>query len=111
MPETEPSCQLTPEEEVLLQRHIRFYRDLETGQRKPATEAQRRFVEVTLGHAAAESMHERAYVKHMRLRTARHESTRNEHIHNPEDGPTEEWFSRDDWRKLRRRQLGDMRRD
>jgi hypothetical protein len=79
---------------------MRFYRALETGQRKPTTKAQQHFVDVTLGHAPAETIHEKAYVKHMRLRTARREATRTETIHNPEDGPTADWFSREDWYRL-----------
>jgi hypothetical protein len=62
MPET-----LTPEEQQLLDKYMSFYRDLETGRRQPETEEQKHFVRVILGQAAAETPHEIAYAKYMRM--------------------------------------------
>jgi len=103
------SCELSPEEEGLLKKHIDFYRDLETGRRQPTTQAQEHFVRVTRGLEAAETVHERAYAKHMRLRAQQRAAERSENPPDPADGPTPEWFSRDDWYRSRGRQRGDMR--
>jgi len=59
---------LTAEEQQLLDKYIPFYRDLETGRREPETEEQKHFVRVTLGQAVAETPHEMAYAKYMRIR-------------------------------------------
>jgi len=109
MSEVASLCELTPQEEALLERHMDFYRSLETGQRKPTTEAQEHFVRVSRALAAAETIHELAYVKHMSLRAAQRAAKRAESEHDSEDGPKAEWFSREDWYKLRGRQRGDMR--
>ena len=58
-----------PEEEDLLKRYLRFYRQLESGERRPATPAQARFAEVCGGRAVAETPHEKVYAKYMRLRS------------------------------------------
>ena len=109
MSDTDDSCELNPDEEKLLVEHMVFYRDLETGQRQPRTKAQEHFVQVTRGLAAAETIHERAYAKHMRLRAERRAAKRSESSRDSADGPTPEWFSREDWYRLRGRQRGDMR--
>lgn len=109
MSDVDHSYELTPQEEDLLRRHMEFYRALETGRRKPVTEAQKHFVNVTIGHAAAETVHEIAYVKHMRLRAVHREAADTQTSHDPADGPTEGWFSREDWYRLRGRQRSDMR--
>ena len=57
------------DERLLLRRHLRFYRSLETGKRAPVTDAQRRFVEVCHGRAVAANEHEMVYAKYMRLRS------------------------------------------
>ena len=111
MPESENICALSPEEERLLGANMSFCRDLETGQRRPTTEAQEHFVRVTRGLAIAMTSIEKAYAKHMRLRAARRAANRSERSHDPADGPTSEWFPREDWYKLRGRQRGDMRDD
>jgi uncharacterized protein YifE (UPF0438 family) len=59
---------LSEEERTLLRRYLWFYRSLESGRRVPTTEAQRDFVAVCSGLAAAETPHEMAYAKYMRLR-------------------------------------------
>jgi uncharacterized protein YifE (UPF0438 family) len=81
---------------------MKFYRALETGKIKPTTPAQERFVRMTRGQAGAETIHEKAYAKHMRLRALQRPAASKEEPHDPEDGPTDEWFTRDDWKKLRR---------
>lgn len=102
---------LSSEEEKLLTKHMDFYRALETGQRQPMTEAQEHFVRVTRGLAAAETIDERAYAKHMKLRAAQRAAIRSENPHDQADGPTPEWFSNEDWYRLRGRQRNDMRDD
>lgn len=93
---------MSPEEEGLLRKHMTFYRDLETGRRRPRSPAQQHFVLVTLGRAAAETLHEKAYVKHMRLRAQQREAGGEKSVRDPADGPTPEWFTRESWYALRR---------
>jgi uncharacterized protein YifE (UPF0438 family) len=107
MPESDDAPVLTDEEEQLLTRYMKFYRALEIGERNPTTPAQERFVRVTLGQAGAETIHEKAYAKHMRLRALHRQAAGHEDPHDPENGPTEEWFTRADWKKLRAQQLSD----
>ena len=109
MSDPDSSFALGPEEEKLLTKNMEFYRALETGLRQPTTEAQRHFVRVIRGLAPAETEDERAYVKHMRLRAEQRAARQHEDPHDPSAGPTPEWFSREDWYKLRGRQRGDMR--
>ena len=54
---------LTDKEQALIKRHLRFYKDLDTGNREPTTPEQRRFVKVCRGQAAPKSEHEIAYMK------------------------------------------------
>lgn len=103
------SIALTPEEESLIAKHLPFYRSLASQERKPATPAQDHFVSVTLGQTAAETPHEIAYMKYRRLQklTPHDESAT---LRDPElDGPTDGWFTRDDWKKSRGRQRWDGR--
>ena len=81
---TDPALALSGEERALLQRYLPFYRALETGRRTPLTRAQEHFVAVCEGRETAETQHELAYVKYMRLR--------------PKPGPSwrEDWHSRFD---------------
>ena len=111
MPEADNSSILSSEEKKLLAKHMGFYRALETGQRQPTTEAQEHFIRVTRGIAAAKSIHEKAYTKHMQLRSAQRAAIHSESPHDPVDGPTPEWFSNEDWYRLRGRQFNDMRGD
>ncbi len=55
---------ITDDEQVLLDRYLWFYQALASGQRLPATDAQRHFVDVSAGKATAETVHEIAYLKH-----------------------------------------------
>ena len=106
------SVELTDEERALLERYFGFYEDLESGARVPTTEAQKHFVEVTRGKARAETVHEMAYAKHMRLRAQDQEyryAQREESLEHLE-AHREEWFSREDHRKLRSRQFADLRK-
>ena len=101
MSDTDDSCELTPEEEKLLAEHLIFYRDLETGRHRPQTKAQEHFVLFTLGRAAAETIHERAYAKHMRLRGKLRAANEIEIPRDPREGPSAEWFLRADWYRFR----------
>jgi hypothetical protein len=67
-PTQDPSLMLTNQERSLLERYLPFYRALETGQRAPLTDAQHHFVAACQGRQMAETEHELAYVKFMRLR-------------------------------------------
>lgn len=100
-----PNLFLTAEERALLKKYLRFYLALAKGLRSPATAAQKHFVDATLGRVPAETPHERAYLKHVRLQKQNQTSGP---IRDPEiDGPTDGWFTRDDWRKSRGRQRWD----
>ena len=101
MSEADISCELTPQEEALLERYINFYLDLEAGRRRPTTDAQEHFVKFSRGLAAAETIHELAYAKHTRLRAALRAARRSESGDGFSDEPRAEWFSREDWYKLR----------
>ncbi len=109
--EADNSSTLSLEEEKLLTKYMDFYRALETGKRQPTTVAQEHFVRVTRGLTDAETIHERAYAKHMQLRAAQRAAIRGENPRDPADGPTPEWFPDEDWYRLRSRQRNDMRDD
>jgi|GEM_PF-2399651 len=106
---------LTPEEQQLLDEHLSFYEDLETGQRKPKTEAQEHFVKVCMGKAKASTDHELAYVKYMRLRAKlrREQDEQRDSssaIPEYEDGlPKPGWFTDEDWKKMRKGDYADMK--
>ena len=106
---------LTLAEQQLRDSYMDFYDSLETGQRKPATEAQEHFVKVCHGRAKASTEHELAYVKYMRLRARLRrakEEQRDQQISIPlyEEGyPTPGWFTDEDWEKMRKREFSDMR--
>jgi len=109
------SCyELTDGEGKLLRRYLEFYRSLETGRRAPATDAQKRFVAVCQGQAKAETPHEIAYAKYMRLRAAerrrKNQDARDERgIPEYEEGyPRPGWFTDEDWRKLRAHDYADL---
>jgi uncharacterized protein YifE (UPF0438 family) len=94
--------QLTSREEELLKKYHEFYRALDTGTRKPRTEAQTHFMAVCRGHEKAQTEHERAYAKYKRIRaTERREQYEyrraKEGIPEYEDGyPRPDWFTDDD---------------
>jgi uncharacterized protein YifE (UPF0438 family) len=102
--------QLTPEQQQLLDKHLPFYRDLETGRRRPTTPAQEHFVSFTRGLVPADTEHERAYAQHMRLRAQSRHAEQGAPPRDPAGGPTEEWFSREDWEKLHKREYSDIMR-
>lgn len=58
---------LTAEEKTLIKTHLPFYVALATEERQPTTDAQRHFLAVCEGRASAETEHEVAFVKYMRL--------------------------------------------
>lgn len=108
MAEATESIGLFSEEQALLSRCLNFYRSLATGRRKAATAAQKHFVEVALGHAGAETLHEFAYIKYVRLLRASAE-TESHARDSGLDGPTDGWFTREDWKKSCGRQRRDGR--
>jgi RNA polymerase sigma factor (sigma-70 family) len=55
---------LTSEETAAIEKHLEFYRSLETGERLPETDAQKHFVAVCRSEAIAETIDEIAYLKH-----------------------------------------------
>lgn len=65
VPSDEP---MTSEEIGLVKEHIGFYESLELGIREPETDAQRHFLDVIRGRAIPRTKHERAFLKHMRVR-------------------------------------------
>ncbi|MGC8495120.1 MAG: DUF413 domain-containing protein [Syntrophobacteraceae bacterium] len=62
---------LNEDEAALLLKYIGFYHALKSGERKPTTDAQSHFVEVCLGHASPQTVHEIAYRKFLILKEAR----------------------------------------
>lgn len=111
----DPVVNLTFDEQQLLDKHLSFYEDLETGQRNPETEAQEHFVEVCQGRAKASNDHELAYVKYMRLRAkSRREQEEQQDSSNSipeyEEGlPKPGWFTDEDWKKMRKGDYADMK--
>lgn len=51
-------------EKRLLDQYLPFYKDLASGRRKPATEDQKHFVQVSMGKIAPVSSHEVAFLKY-----------------------------------------------
>jgi len=54
---------LTQRESLLIKKHQKFYKSLETGQRSPTTAEQKHFVNVCQGHSQPKTPHEIAYSK------------------------------------------------
>jgi uncharacterized protein YifE (UPF0438 family) len=112
MPESRPN--FTQQEKVLLYKYFEFYRALETGKRKPNTAAQRHFVAVCQGRASAETVHEKAYAKYMRLRAMQRrkqydETAAQQDIPEYEEGyPRPGWFTDEDWKKKRGQDFAEM---
>lgn len=109
-----PQLQLTLQEEALIEKYREFFQSLETGRRKPTTDAQAHFVAVCRGHSHAETEHEKAYAKLMRIRAIQrreqyHAREAQGGISEYEDGyPHPGWFTDEDWKKLRRQDFADM---
>jgi uncharacterized protein YifE (UPF0438 family) len=60
----EKNKKLTEHELYLISRHLKFYKDLESGKRTPTTEAQIHFVAACKNEATPETEHEIAYIKY-----------------------------------------------
>lgn len=105
--------QLTEVEEMLIDRHLNFYRELASGARQPETDAQKHFVKVSQGHAKSENEHELAYAKYMRLQAIRRvaESPNEEAIPKYEEGfPRPGWSDENDWRKMKKSNYNEMKK-
>lgn len=110
--------QLTESEEALIDKHLTFYRELTTGKRQPTTEAQKHFAIVFQGRAKAETEHEIAYAKYLRLEALKRdaESRMSEGIPKYEEGfPRPGWsagkrLEKDEKRGLRRDEKAAARR-
>jgi len=61
------TLELTRDEILLIKKHFRFCGALATREREPQTDSQRHFAAMYEGRCIAETEHELAYVKHMRL--------------------------------------------
>lgn len=61
-----PSQKYSKEELLLIRKHIRFYKALDSGDRIPDTEAQKHFVEVCRRRKTPETAHEKAYIKYLK---------------------------------------------
>ena len=98
--------ELTASEKELIEKWLWFYRELASGEREPTTIAQENFVSVTRGRRVAETEHERAYAKWMRLEArARREAGDKEieEVSFDDRVPRAGWFTDEDWEKLRPR--------
>ena len=69
------SYQYSEEERKLLDKNIKFYKSLDSGNRTPETEEQKHFVEVCKGRKKPRSIHERAYIKYKQAKTHKFNST------------------------------------
>ena len=94
---------LSDEERALLKRWRPFYEELASGARAPSTVEQEHFVKVSRGLAVAETPHEKAYAKCLRVEA----SERQEEGEASRDAPAfddrvpqGDWFTDDDYRKM-----------
>src|SRR2546426_10972873 len=69
----QPISELSPDEAALIERHLDFYRSLDTGRRSPTSSAQHHFVAVCRCQAKAATLHEVAYVKYRMLIANQHQ--------------------------------------
>jgi len=100
MSDISQNTELSVKEAQLIHKYKNFYLNLQSGRRKPETEAQKHFIEVTLGLKSATNIHEVAFVKYMRkVANLRKEERKYKKEINPEDGATEGWYTRDDYKK------------
>jgi uncharacterized protein YifE (UPF0438 family) len=97
---------MTTEEKQLLKEHMQICRDLETGSRRPDNDVERHFVRMTIGQVTASTSLEVAYAKHMRIRGRRNAGTRSPR-RDPAEGPTQDWGTREDWKKMRGQEFRD----
>lgn len=106
-----PTVELTDYERELIDKHLSFYRALATGKRKPTTGAQKHFVAMCEGRAKAETVHEFAYVKYMRIQRAYEEKEYSRGIPEYEEGlPRQGWCTDNDWKKMRTGNYADMKK-
>jgi hypothetical protein len=59
---------MSKDDRALLDKYLSFYEELELGIRKPVSDAQTHFVDVTKGIAAPRTQHERAFLKYIQNR-------------------------------------------
>lgn len=105
--------QLTESEEALIDKHLTFYRELAAGERKPATEAQKHFVLVCYGRARAETEHEFAYAKYLRIQAYNrpNQAKISDCIPKYEEGfPHLGWSDERDWKQMKKGNYADMKK-
>jgi hypothetical protein len=105
------TLELTEDEAQLIKKHFKFYRALATREREPRTDPQRHFAAMCEGRGIAETEHELAYAKHMRI-MARERDDKNagEGIPMYEIGvPRSGWCTDSDWKKMRSGNYADMK--
>jgi very-short-patch-repair endonuclease/uncharacterized protein YifE (UPF0438 family) len=108
-----PITELTEPEKRLIEKHLLFYRALAIGKHKPTTEAQQHFVAMCEGRVKAETEHEIAYVKYMRIQRAYKDSksAKKEGIPEYEEGlPRPGWSTDDDLKKKRSGNYAEMKK-
>jgi uncharacterized protein YifE (UPF0438 family) len=104
---------LTEAEERLIDKYLNFYRDLATGKREANTEEQKHFVKVCHGLARAETEHELAYAKYMRLQAIKYETDErvDSGIPKYEEGyPRPGWSNENDWKKMKKGDYAEMKK-
>ena len=106
MNDANQSLVLSPNEELLIRKHIKFYDALARGTRAPKTNAQKHFIDVTMGLAAAKTEHEIAYIKFRIMRKKKQDEINQNNpsnLRDPNDGPTSDWYTNEDYYKFHRR--------
>lgn len=104
----------TEEDNTLLSKYSKFYEELDSGRRKPTTKEQEHFVMACRYQAAAETLHEKVWIKKKRQMTyeiqKRHKEKEKEcGIPETEEGtPRPGWFTDEDWEKMRAADYADM---
>ncbi len=109
MPRFEIQCSreaFTHGELAILERYGRQFTALATGRRRPATEAQRRFVECANKKHLPETIYEKAWAKYVsRMKWERRHGERPQPA---EDELRRVYDDRDDWRRMRGAVWGEM---
>ncbi|HEX8198561.1 MAG TPA: DUF413 domain-containing protein [Pyrinomonadaceae bacterium] len=104
---------LSQEEEELIEKHLEFYQSLLTKKRMPTTKAQEHFVAVCSQRAKAETPHELAVAKYLRIKAIEKETgaKKVEAIPEYEEGfPRPDWSKNDDWKKMRAGNYADLKK-
>ena len=106
------TLELTREEILLIKKHFRFNSALATREREPQTDSQRHFAAMCEGRCIAETAHEHAYVRHMRLLAGEREGEDDgQDIPQDEVGlPGSGWCTDSDSKKARTGNHVDMKR-